>query len=335
MAALLVLPVMGFAQDGTVTAPFVAKAPVIDGKISAGEWDAAGVAQGAWTSHENTTPAAWATNVKVCYSVDAVYFLYECEDPEPQSAVTGSENYNGLDVEGAVNSSFAWGGDTDYVSLYIDPANIADTAPNADEFSYSIQWEPSISAKNEKDSAGNSYNFTECGRWGGFMAKFEPPLTNKAGALLYWGGGVSWQCPGLQIVDGKTTDGYVCEVKLPWTGLSNGYWRRYSEAGIDTGGGYYDMLMNGDATDPLLAEYGSMKAVSNAADGTAAAVGAGIVTGMPAAGTQWKVQFCRYSTGDLGYVNWVGQTGGFVSRPFGNLIFGTATPSQVEDALLQ
>jgi len=326
---------MGFAQDGTVTAPFTAKTPVIDGKISAGEWDAAGVAQGAWTAHDSATPAAWTTTVKVCYSVDAVYFLYECEDPEPMSLVSGSEKHNGLDVADVAASGFGWAGDTDYVSLYIDPANVLDSAPNADEFSYAIQWEPSISAKNEKDADGNSYNFTECGRWGGFQAKFNPPLTTKTGSLLYWGNGVSWQAPGLQVVDGKTANGYVCEVKLPWTGLSNGYWRRYSEAGVDMGESYYDMLVNGAATDPLQSEYGSIKAVSIATDGTAAAVDSGIVTGMPAAGTQWKVQFCRYSTGDLGYVNWVGQTSGFVSRPFGNLIFGAASPSAVEDALLQ
>lgn len=335
IAVLMVLPVMGFAQDGTVTAPFVAKTPVIDGKISAGEWDAAGVAQGEWTAHDGPTPAALKTTVKVCYGVDAVYFLYECEDTNVQSSVTGSEYLNGLaDVDGVVNSAFGWAGETDYVSLYIDPSNYADTAPGADDYSYSIQWEPSITAKNEKDSSGNSYNFTECGRWGGFLAKFDPPIVNKSGKSIYFGGGVSWQAKGLQIVDGKSANGFICEVKLPWTGLSNGYWRRYTEAGIDMGGGLFDMMVNSDATDPLMAEWGGMKALNIAADGTVGVVASGVVSGMPAEGTTWKVQFCRYSNGDLGYVNWVGQTGGFVSRPFGNLIFGKANPSEVEDALM-
>lgn len=337
MAALLILPAIGFAQDGTVTAPFVAKAPVIDGKVSAGEWDAAGVAAGEWTAHDGPTPASLNTTVKVCYSVDAIYFLYECEDPNVQCLVAGSEKWNGFadTVDGAVNSTFAWGGETDYISLYIDPSNYADTAPGADDYSYSIQWEPSITAKNEKDADGNSYNFTECGRWGGFTAKFDPPIINKDKKSIFFGGGVSWQAKGLQIVDGKTANGFVCEVKLPWTGLSNGYWRRWTDAGTDVGGGYYDFLMNADATDPLNAEWGQIKALNIATDGTGSVVGSGIVTGMPAAGTVWKAQFCRFSNNDLGYVNWVGQTSGFVSRPFGDLIFGTASPSAVEDALMQ
>lgn len=334
---VLGIPMLGFAQGtnsgATVTAPFFAKPPVIDGKVSAGEWDAAGIAPGTWSAHDSTTVAAWKTTVKVCYSLDAVYFLYECEDPQVQSSVTGTEYYHGLaDVAGQMNSAFGWGGETDYVALYIDPANYADNAPGADDFSYSIQWEPSITAKNEKDSAGNSYFYTESGRWGGFRALFNPPVIDKNGKAIYWGGGVAWQ-PKVQIVDGPMTGGFVCEVRIPWAGL-NGYWRRSMENGVDLGGGLFEITVNGDAMDAYYSEWGALKVLNVASDGTGVPVGTGIVTGMPAEGTVWKVQFCRYSNGDLGYVNWVGDTGGFVSRPFGNLVFGPASGTQVEDAML-
>ncbi len=332
---LLVLPMLSFAQDGTVTAPFVSTTPVIDGVVSAGEWDAAGVAAGTWTLHDSATEATLNTTVKVCYSLDAVYFLYECEDPNVQSAATGTEYLGGMSdkLPGYTASSFAFGGETDYIALYVDPAGYADDKPNADSYSYSIQWEPSITAKNEKDPRGNSYSYTETGRWGGFVTLFDEPLVDSDGVTYYWGGGQAWNGKDMQIVDGPSSNGFVCELKIPW-GSFNGYWQRYMETGADLGGNEFDIFINNGYTEPLMTQWGGIKMYELDADGNGVRVGTGIADGMPAAGTVWKVQFCRFSNGDLGYANWVGTTGGFVSRPFGNLIFGTATPSAVEDALL-
>jgi hypothetical protein len=338
MAALLLLPAIGFAQGtnsgATITAPFVGNAPVIDGQIADGEWATVGIAEGTWSDHGSDAVAAWTTTVKICYSVDAVYFLYECEDPLVESLATGTEYLQGMtDIDGQLNSTFAWGGETDYLSLYVDPANYADGSPGVDDYSYSIQWEPSITAKDEKDAAGNSYYFTESGRWGGFRTLLDPPIVDSNGVTHYWAGGGAWQGKGIEIVDGASSDGFICEVKVPWASF-NGYWRRSMENGVDLGDNLYEAFINGDATDPYMSEWGAMKVLNIAADDTVAPVGSGIVSGMPMEGTTWKVQFCRFSNGDLGYVNWVGDTGGFVSRPFGNLVFGPASGSAVENAML-
>jgi cellulose/xylan binding protein with CBM9 domain len=338
LAALVAAPVISFAQGtnsgATITAPFVGNAPVIDGTISDGEWATVGVAEGTWTSHDSDVAATFATTVKVCYSVDAVYFLYECEDDLVESLATGTERLQGMvDVDGQLDGTFPWGGETDYVSLYVDPSNYADDAPNADEFSYSIQWEPSITAKDEKDAAGNSFHYTESGRWGGFRALLNPPVVDTNGATHFWAGGPAWDGKGIEIVDAATADGFICEVKIPWASF-NGYWRRSMESGVDLGDNFWEILVNGGDTDPYTSEYGAMRVLNVAEDGTAAPVGSGVVTGMPMEGDAWKVQFCRFSNGALGYVNWVGDTGGFVSRPFGNLVFGPASGSEVENAML-
>ncbi len=338
LAALVAAPVIGFAQGtnsgATITVPFVANTPVIDGQISDGEWAMVGVAEGTWSSHDSDAVATMATTVKVCYSVDAVYFLYECEDELVQSIATGTERLQGMtDVDGQMDGTFPWQGETDYVALYVDPSNYADDAPDAELYSYAIQWEPSITAKNEKDAAGNSYFYTESGKWGGFRALLNPPVVDANGATHFWGGGGAWDGQGIEIVDGATADGFICEVKVPWASF-NGYWRRSMESGIDLGDNLYEAFINGGDTDPYLSEWGGMKVLNIAADDTVTPVGSGIVSGMPMEGTTWKVQFCRFSNGALGYVNWVGDTGGFVSRPFGNLVFGPASGSAVENAML-
>jgi len=312
----------GTNSGATVTAPFVTTVPVIDGMVSDGEWASVGVAEGIWSAHDSDAAATLNTTVKVCYSVDAVYFLYECEDPLVQSSVTATEYlHGGPDVDGKQDSTFAWGGATDYVSLYIDPANIQDDVNNADVYSYSIQWEPSITAKNEADPNGNSYYYTESGRYGSFVHQFVPPIVDITGNTHYWGGGLTWQGKGIQIVDGPTSNGFVCEIRVPWASFS-GYWRRYTEVGVLYQGDDWSVYVNSSTTDPRMGEYGWLKTLEIDGDGNGIPVGSGIVSGMPTVGTVWKVQFCRFSNGDLGYVNWVGDTGGFVSRPFGNLVFG-------------
>ncbi len=335
-------PMAQAANEGaTVTAPFVVVPPTIDGQVSPGEWDAAAAAPGDWTQHGSSDPATVQTVVKVMYSVDALYLLYEVTDSEVESLATSSEKWHGLNVEGAVNSPFGWAGATDYFSFYVDPSNYPDDAPGADDYSYSLQWEPSNTAWGETDEDGNSYNFTELGRWGGFPSPLNPPLTDLDGNTVYWGGGVAWQLEGLQVVDGATASGCVIEVKVPFAGFTGYYRQRIGDMfDLGFGDGTYEAIVNGDATELLYAEYGTIRVFGfgKDADGAPNTAGvaqtSGVVSGMPAEGTVWKAQFCRYDGTTGEYVNWVGDTGGFVSRPFGNLVFGSASATDVRDAML-
>ncbi len=330
---MLLVPCVSMAQS--VTAPFVATPPTIDGSVEDGEWDAAATVEGTWTAHDGAAEASVETIVRVLYSIDAVYFLYECVDDNVQSSVEGTEYYHGgPNVEHQMDSTFAWGGDTDYVSLYIDPANYGDDQPNADFYSYSIQWEPSITAKDEADHDGNSYNYTELGQFGGALNILPEPIVDLDGDTHYWTGGVAWQAEGLEIVDGPSADGYACEVKVPFEAF-NGYGRHVSDAPFQLDEDLHEVFVNSDATDPLMNRVAAYTFTELSEDETVVGMpGFGIVNGMPSPGTTWKVQFCRYSEGDLGYVNWVGDTGGFVTRPFGDLIFGEASGTDVAEALL-
>jgi hypothetical protein len=321
VSALLVLPVFTMAQgsnDGaTVVATFLPVPPTVDGTVAAGEWDAAGVAPGAWSDHGSATgaDAAFPTTVKVAYSIDGLYILFSCVDDEVIAGAGGSEHL-GSGPTGAPGQQqpFTFGGATDYLAIYLDPLNYANDAPNSNFYSYSIQAEPGVTW----DNADSSYTYTELGQFGGHAAKLNPPIVNADGNLQYWAGGVSWDAPGMVVKDGPTADGYVMEFFMPWD-MFSGYTTNFASEVLD---GISDI--NLDNTD---APYAVQNALSHAfrfdADNKAYSVGSGVVTGMPKAGSQWKIQFCRYSeTAVPAYSNWVGDTGGFASKPFGTIEFG-------------
>jgi len=322
--------VVGMAGAQNYTVNFTAKPPTIDGVVSAGEWDAAAPAITGFTQHDaavNEDPTE-PTKVRVLYSVDALYILYECTDSDVVSIVTGSERFNGApegtpgqQTSGSVGWTFA---NTDYLAIYIDPANVADDRTDVDPsfYSYSLQAEPSITAKNEMDDKGNSYNYTEFGRWGGgFVRNTLFPTINNVPVM--WFGGGSWELDKTVIKDGPTANGYVMEFKIPWTDLYCPYYEYYAGR---LGGNIAEL--NGIDTD-LNSEAETVWGLER--------VEGGKVTGMPVPGTVWKVQFARQSaSAEPQYVDWVGNTGGFVSRPFGNLIFGEVSGGEaaVQNAAL-
>lgn len=334
-AGLLVMPVFAMAQgsnDGaTVVAPFLAVPPIVDGTVSAGEWDAAGVAPGGWTDHGSATPADanFPTSVKVAYGLNGLYVLFECVDDEV-IAGAGASEFLGSGPTGVAGQGqpFTFGGATDYLAVYVDPSNYADSNPSSSSYSYSIQAEPGMTWNN----APSSYTYTELGQFGGFAAKLDPPLTNADGNLQFWAGGVSWEAPDMVIKDGATANGYVMEFFFPWSTFS-GYTTNWASQPLD---GISDI--RADSTDPFNVENATVPAFRFSDTGEPFSVGIGAVTGMPAAGTEWKIQFCRYSqTAVPSYTNWVGDSGGFVSRPFGNLEFGTIAgsgPNSIQEAFL-
>lgn len=332
--AVCMVSAMAFAQGtnegATVTAPFLVTPPVIDGVVSDGEWDAAGVTEEQWTQHDAATPedANYPTQARVAYSVNGLYILFECVDDMVLAGAGGSEflgsGPSGIEGQG---QPFTFGGDTDYLAVYIDPTNYADDLPSSSLFSYSIQTEPAVTfTEGEEES---SYTYTEVGQFGAFKRLFNPPVVDADGNTVYWANGVSWELDGAQIVDGPTENGYVTEFFIPWTDLS-GYYANWASQVLE---GIADVGL--DATDPFNVENGISRAILFAEDGTPSYAGFGAVTGMPMPGTQWKIQFCRYSAESVPqYVNWVGDTGGFVSRPFGNLVFGDAPATAVRDAIM-
>ncbi len=320
MALSLLAPVaLALNEGATVTAPFLATPPTIDGVVSAGEWDDAAVASGEWSEHSSdlTQDPLEPTVVKIAYSVDGLYILFECTDTNVAAAAGGSE-ING-------QNTFSFGGDTDYLAVYLDPLNYADDALNSAWFSYSIQAEPGVTVNAEDES----YTYSEVGQFGRFRNKFDPPLDNGDGTLTYWGGGVTWDLSNTKIVDGPTDDGYAMEWFISWTDL-NGYYANYGsevlEAVIDVGL---------EQTDPFNVLNGIVHGFFLDGDNVIGNIGFGNVTGMPMPGTAWKIQLARYTEAAAPqYTNWVGDTGGFVSRPFGNLIFGEASGSAVREALI-
>ncbi|MBN2328947.1 MAG: hypothetical protein JXR73_17540 [Candidatus Omnitrophica bacterium] len=333
-AVLLVLPVMSFAQGtnsgATVTAPFLVTPPVIDGAVSDGEWDAAATLEGPWSDHGSTAQAdsAFPTTVKVAYSLKGLYILFECVDDEVL-AKAGASEYLGSGptaVEGQ-GQPFGFGEDTDYLAVYLDPTNYQDDQLNANYFSYSIQAEPAVTATGGSESS--SYTYSEAGQSGRFKRLFNPPLTDNDGNVHYWAGGVSWELDGTVIVDGPTDAGYVMEWFIPWGDL-DGYYQNWAGEILD---GLSDIGQ--DETDPFYSSNALLHAYFAGEGGSVSYPGFGAVTGMPMPGSTWKVQFSRYSEGMTPqYVNWVGDTGGFVTRPFGNLVFGDAEVTAVRDAIL-
>lgn len=290
------------------TANFTAKPPVIDGKVSAGEWDAAAAAITKFTAHDSETDQdpKEKTKVRVLYSLKGIYVLYECTDTLVQSVVTGSE-----EPGNGGGWTFA---NTDYTAIYIDPANVSNdqTDPDVNTFSYSIQVEPSRTA----NAADDTYTYTEFGRWGG--CTFRNP---DATAEDRWLGGGAWQLKESKIFDAKSADGYAMEFFIAWSDLNLPYYQHFGSTITENA----ITLIGAEATlrqDPT-AYWGL------------AAVDGGNVTGMPLPGKTWKIQFCRHSaSSEPQYVNWVGATGGFVSRPFGDLVFGEVTTAQIQDAML-
>ncbi|MBZ0256066.1 hypothetical protein K8I31_08395 [bacterium] len=329
LAACLIVPAALAVNEGaTVTAPFLATPPTIDGVVSDGEWDDAAVPPGDWSDHGSATLAGDETTVvKVAYSVDGLYILFQCVDPEVLAG-NGSEYLgSGPTAVDGQAQPFTFSGPTDYLAIYVDPSNYPDDGLNSSFFSYSIQAEPAVTAWDEDAS----YTYTEAGQNGRFKRKFDPPLVDNDGVTHYWAGGISWELNKSKIIDGPTADGYVMEWFVAWTDL-DGYYMNWASEVLD---GIADVAL--DETDPFNSENGLVHAFFLDADSGAGIGGTGFgnATGMPLPGTEWKIQFSRYSqTAVPSYTNWVGDTGGFVTRPFGTLIFGDASGSAVRDALM-
>lgn len=320
LAACLIVPAAQAVNEGaTVTAPFLATPPTIDGVVSAGEWGDAAVASGEFSEHNTdlTEDPLEPTTVKVAYSVDGLYILFECTDTSVLAAAGGSE------INGA--NTFSFGGDTDYLAVYVDPSNYPDDALNSAWFSYSIQAEPGVTA----NSADESYTYSEKGQFGRFKNKYDPPQQNDDGTVTYWGNGVSWDLKDSKLVDGPTSDGYAMEWFIAWTDL-DGYYQNYGSEVLDS---IVDVGL--DQADPFNIETALVHGFFLDGDNVIGGIGFGNATGMPLPGTTWKIQFARYTSAAAPqYTNWVGDTGGFVSRPFGNLVFGEASGSAVRDALM-
>jgi hypothetical protein len=317
-------------EGAKVVAPFLVTPPTIDGVVSDGEWDAAATAEGDWSDHGSTTLAdpAYPTTVKVAYGLQGLYILYDCVDDEVLAIAGGSEYLgSGPTVEGQ-GQPFTFGGATDYLATYIDPTNYADNLPGADNYSYSIQGEPAVTATDGAETA--SYTYTEAGQSGSFKRRFVPPIEATDGTLHYWAGGISWELPeNALIVDGPTENGYVMEWFLPWNTF-DGYFPNWASQVSDA---LADI--DQDATDPVLSANALVHSLRTADGVDNGYPGLGNVTGMPLPGTQWKIQFSRYTEmAAPQYTNWVGDTGGFVTRPFGTLEFGTAEASDIRDAML-
>ncbi len=317
---------LAFAQTYTVN--FTADPPAADGVVSPGEWDAAEAPITEFTDHGGSAESdpAEPTSVRLLYSVDALYILYECTDTDVVSIVTGSERLASA-AEGtpgrqtAADMGWTFGG-TDYIAVYLDPANVADDREdlNPDLYSYSIQAEPSITANNENDDLGNSYNYSEHGRYGSFRVRNPNPV-EVDGVTQYWLTGLSWEIYNTTITDGPTDDGFVMEFRIPWEDLNYPYYQHVGSEIIDG-------LIILDAEDATVRNQETSVWGLASVDG-------GAVSGMPAPGTVWKAQICRHSaSADPAYVNWVGDTSGFVSRPFGDLLFGEATGTDVSNAML-
>lgn len=323
--AILALPIGAMADTYTVN--FTATPPTIDGVVSEGEWDAAGDWITGFTEHSSPTAedSTEPTRVKALYSVDGIYFLFDCTDTDVVSVTVDSEYLGAPQTEGMPGrvppSDAGWTfAGTDYCAIYIDPANVSDVegedVDNPNFYSYSLQFEPSITANDERDARGNSHNYTEFGQFGGAWIKLDEPHTAPNGTEYFWTGGLSWELFDGKIVDGTKADGYIVEVFIPWSDLNHNYFLRGAEfVGADD-------VWTSDFASNEFATQGMIE------------VEGGAVSGMPMPGTEWKVQLCRHSaSASPDYVNWVGDTGGFVSRPFGTFVFGDAPPTAVRDAL--
>ena len=322
IVSMALIPALCHAQGSnsgaTLNATFTPNPPTIDGQVSPGEWDNAGVTTGAWTSHDSTAAAdaTEPTVVKVMYDVFGLYILFDRTDKNVECGATGTERLQ----DGPSHSPYYTPGSTvgwdfagqDYIAIYVDPA-----ATGVDLYSYSIQVEPSMSVLGPTavDHLGNSYTYTEVGQFGGLKARFADPETELGLSdpleWDYWAGGVSWDLTDSKIADGLRAGGFYVEFFIPWTDL-NSYYDAYGSEIIDE----YFVEANGLPYEP---GYGLVKQPS------------GNLTGMPAPGTEWEIQFGVHSGSMTGaqYVNWVGDTGGFATRPFGKLVFGDAPAAQV------
>lgn len=321
VGGLLALPMTAMGQSYTVN--FTATPPSIDGSVADGEWDAAEPITG-FTSHDSgdAEDSAEPTEVRALYSVDGLYVLFNCTDTDVIAGSIDSERYGAHPDDfaeripaGDAGWTFA---NTDYLAIYLDPANVANDAEvdnGPDFYSYSLQMEPSNTALESLDERGLSHNYTEAGQFGGAQIKLDEPYESSDGNTYYWVGGLSWEVNGAEILDGPTDTGYVMEVFLPWSDLNAPYYLRGAEFLEGS------VFVEGFATNEF-ATQGML------------AVDGGLVTGMPTPGTVWKAQFARHSaSASVQYVNWVGDTTGFVSRPFGDLVFGDAPATAVLEAL--
>lgn len=326
LAAFCLVPMVAGAQQSnegaTVTAPFMAIPPVIDGVMSPGEWDNAGVAPGTWTAHDSTTVAANKTEVRVCYGIDGFYILYICTDSQPVAVGTNSE------IHGTMNG-FAFGAANDYIATYLDPLYCKDAG-----FTYSIQAQPSKTSLDWLDDVTeSSFNYTELGQWGGRRMIYNPPVEIN-GVLQYAGGGGGWDLMDSKIVDGPVTGGWCSEWKIAYSDLVPMAMHNMGDA-AQIEGPLYELYLNGDTADPLKNQYLTLRTHVVAEDGTYQNyVGWGGGNGMPAPGTKWWMNFCRCENTSGQYTNWVGDSGGFVSAPYGDVVFGPASGSDVANATL-
>jgi hypothetical protein len=325
LAGVCALPIVAFAQEQTnegaqLVAPFAVVPPVIDGKISPGEWDGAGVAGGQWSSHNSTEPEdpSRPMTVKVKYGILGIYVLFDSLDTDPECHATGSERLSSGPTDSpyyatAAGVTFDW---TGYRCVYIDPTG------GASDHSYSIQGMPSMSVNGETDHNGNSYNYTEVGLYAGLKCKIRNPVEDEglpADQVVYWANGGSWDLHDSRIADGMKPDGsgMVMEFFIAYSDL-DGYYHHWGTEIIDGG-----LLVDVDAGIP------------ETIWGLVQDPGGGFVTGMPAPGTVWEMQFGTHDdgAGNL-WVNWVGDNSGFATKPFGKVIFGAVEPSAVREAML-
>ncbi len=329
VAVLFMAAGIAGAQDqtndtATLTAPFCVVPPVIDGQISAGEWDDGGVADGPWSIHNNAdlVEAQFIPVVKVKYGIKGVYVLFDSPDTDP----TSGGNY---EWKGAVNG-FSW---TNYCTVYMDTTG-GETAD-----SWGFQAEPSMSAlgSDAVNPLGNSYGYDGVGLYERLRTRWtttaQAMADQEVGAdeVVYWAGGSVWDFKESQVRDGLKADGsgFVMEWFIAYNDLKHGFYTGYigevdAEGWAPVNAAEDVSLTNADGTGP----------------GTSGIVAPdhanSFVSGMPTPGTVWEMNFGADWGDDTGprYYNWVGDSGGFATKPHGKVTFGAPDATAVRDAIL-
>ena len=105
IAAFLFLPALSSAHNPegyTIEVFKTPKAPVIDGKMSDWVWSHASSTEGeefkVWAGGKTDGPAKNQTVVYVAWDDDALYVLYECQEPNPKKLKTVVRNRDGSPI---------------------------------------------------------------------------------------------------------------------------------------------------------------------------------------------------------------------------------------------
>lgn len=315
-------------EGAQLVAPFAGIPPVIDGVVSEGEWDNAGTAGGAWSPHNDPAPVdpAFVPVVKVQYGLRGLYILFE--HPKPDPAAGDAFERLGEWVNG---SGFVW---QNYCSVYIDPTG----GETGESFGFHAEPSVSVHGPDAVDPMGNSYTETGVGR-GGLATRWtsvEAAMAAQgvtADEVWFWDSRrLAWDFTDSRVLDGLKPDGsgFVVEWMISYTDLSHGFWNGWA-------------VVAGDLADVNLDEDRFLK---NDAGNGPLAVGLSApefaksyVNGMPAPGTVWEMNFGANWAIDNdestpAFYNWVGDTAGFDTKPFGRVIFGEAEPAAVREAIL-